>query len=70
MTERLIPRPEVEAIRSRVRKEGITDGQMAEYLGCSRSHINQMFNHAAPMRVVYRYAIIAVIAELHRNKLE
>jgi len=51
-----------------VRKEGITDGQLADILGCSRTHINQLFNHATPMRVLYRYAIIAVIVELRRNK--
>jgi hypothetical protein len=65
-----LPAYEVDTIRNRVRKEGIGDGQLAEILGCSRTHINQMFNHAAPMRRIYRYAIMAVILELRRNKSE
>ena len=63
-----MPRREVEAIRDRVRAEGLTDSQLGDILGCSRTHINQMFNHAAPMRIVYRYAIIAVLTEIRRNK--
>lgn len=67
VAKKCMPLHEVEAIRDRVRREGISDGQLADMLGCSRTHVNQMFNHAAPMRIVYRWAIIAIIAELRRN---
>lgn len=65
-----LPPHEVEAIRNRVRKEGITDGQLADILGCNRTHLNQMFNGRQPMRVIYRYAIFAVIIERRRNAKE
>ena len=65
-----VPPHEVDTIRTRVRKEGITDGQLADILGCTRTHINQLFNHKLPMRKVYRYAIMMVIIELRRNKSE
>lgn len=70
MSQSSLPHHEVDTIRNRLRKEDIKDGQLAEILGCSRTHINQMLNHATPMRKVYRYAIIAVIMELRRNKSE
>ncbi len=67
MSQTHLPKHEVESIRDRVRREGISDGQLADILGVSRTHMNQMLNNRQPMRLVYRYAIIAVILELRRK---
>jgi len=65
---KLCPAHEVEAIRRRLRADGVTDGRLAGVLGISRTHLNQMLNHKVPMRVLYRYAILAVMVELRKRR--
>ena len=61
---------EVNAIRDRLRKEGITDGAVSDALGCSRTQWNQMLNGHQPMRRVYRYAVIGylIMRKTNRNQ--
>ena len=53
---------EVDAIRDTLRDAGISDQQIANILGVSRTNMNLMFNHLSPCRTIYRWAIAAVLA--------
>ena len=66
--KRMCRRHEVDSIRARLRKEEIPISQLSQVLGVSRTHLSQMFNHRQPMRVLYRYAILAVLLEIKRNR--
>jgi len=55
-------------MRNRLRKEDITDGTVAEALGMSRTQLNQMFNHAQPMRLIYKWALIGYMVMRRANQ--
>ena len=59
---------EVVEIRNRLRRDGVTDGELAKALGVSRTQMNQMLNERQPMRTVYRWAVLGYLLLRQRNQ--
>jgi len=59
---------EVNAIRNRLRRDGITDEAISSAMGLSRVQLNQMLNGHQPMRRVYLYAVIGYMVTLKANR--
>ena len=59
---------EVNEIRNRLRRDGISDAEVAKALGCSRTQWNQMLNERQPMRTVYRWAVLGYLMVRKKNE--
>ena len=59
---------QVESMRARLISMGIKLPLLADMLGLSRSNTTAIVNGKRPMRVVYRYAILAAILEIARKR--
>jgi len=59
---------EVEAIRLRLESDQITYGWMADLLGMRASHLSAMLKARTVMPLVYRYALMAGLVELHKRR--